>query len=518
MIGPRAQGKVQLVRRDYSLTGPDAKAAVAAGFDNAEWYRAPIDPVRLQELMSRRNARPTLAAIAWLALIAGFGAMAFVSLGTWWAVPAFGAFGVLWGGSADSRWHENGHGTAFAARWANDAMYNISSFMMLREPTLWRWQHVRHHSSTQVVGLDPEVTIKRPTSFLYIAVGYLNLVNGPKMLWRIVVHASGHLEEYTRILVPADQLRRVVWEARVFVVLLLGALGAAVALGTIVPLLFVGLPSFYGAWFMWFCGVTQHAGLREDVLDHRMSTRTVYINPVFRFLYLNMNYHVEHHMFPAVPYYNLPALHEEIKAYLPPPKTSMLDAYREIFHAVRMQQKDISWEIDRGWEPPKEDRAATDTGRTALASAVAPRAGGLEHGGLDVGPADLLAPGELAPVEVEGRQYVLCRTREGAYAFIDGVCTHGRALLRDGYLDDCIIECPKHNGRFDVRTGEAVRLPAKKPLSSYAVRENDGRLIVALPAAEPSPPRSAPVPVQDAPVLPQGSGARRERASSAAAP
>jgi len=98
MIGPRAQGKVQLVRRDYSLTGPDAKAAVAAGFDNAEWYRAPIDPVRLQELMSRRNARPTLDAIAWLALIAGFGAMAFVSLGTWWAVPAFGAFGVLGGG------------------------------------------------------------------------------------------------------------------------------------------------------------------------------------------------------------------------------------------------------------------------------------------------------------------------------------------------------------------------------------------------------------------------------------
>ena len=147
------------------------------------------------------------------------------------------------------------------------------------------------------------------------------------------------------------------WEARVFVLLLVGTIAAAVALGTIGPLLFVGLPSFYGAWFMWFCAVTQHAGLREDVLDHRMSTRTVYMNPVFRFLYLNMNYHVEHHMFPSVPYYNLPALHEEIKAYLPPPKTSVLAAYRELLHAVRMQQKDTAWEIERGWAPPPETGA-----------------------------------------------------------------------------------------------------------------------------------------------------------------
>ena len=92
----------------------------------------------------------------------------------------------------------------------------------------------------------------------------------------------------------------------------------------------MGLPSFYGAWLVVFFGITQHAGLREDVLDHRLNTRTVYINPVFRFLYLNMNYHVEHHIFPTVPYYNLPALHREIKAYLPPPRPSMFAAYREV--------------------------------------------------------------------------------------------------------------------------------------------------------------------------------------------
>jgi Na+-transporting NADH:ubiquinone oxidoreductase subunit F len=463
---------VRLRTRDYSLTGADTQAAVAAGFDDAEWYRAPIEPDRLKALMARRDARPAIDAVIWLVLIVGSGALAFATLGTWWAIPAFAAFGTLWGGSADSRWHENGHGTPFRTQWANDAMYAVASFMMLREPTLWRWQHVRHHSSTQVVGLDPEVTIKRPTSFVVIALGYLNLINGPKMVWKIVAHAAGHCEEYTRIIVPAHQLRRVVWEARVFLALLVVAVAAAVHFGSVVPLLFVGLPSFYGAWFMWFCAVTQHAGLREDVLDHRMSTRTVYINPVFRFLYLNMNYHVEHHMFPAVPYYNLPALHREIKQYLPPPKTSMFDAYREILDAIRAQQKDQSWEIDRHWGPPLPPAAPSSAAPTIVRADAG--------GAADLGDSEMLLPGSFMPVDVDDRPYLLCRTQDGSYAFIDGICSHGRTQLSLGHLDGCLIECPKHNGRFDVRTGEAVRLPATKPIGSHPVSVVDGRLVVHL--------------------------------------
>ena len=52
------------------------------------------------------------------------------------------------------------------------------------------------------------------------------------------------------------------------------------------PLMYIGLPSFYGAWLHIITGLTQHAGLAEDVLDHRLNCRTVYMNPVIRFLYL----------------------------------------------------------------------------------------------------------------------------------------------------------------------------------------------------------------------------------------
>jgi nitrite reductase/ring-hydroxylating ferredoxin subunit len=96
----------------------------------------------------------------------------------------------------------------------------------------------------------------------------------------------------------------------------------------------------------------------------------------------------------------------------------------------------------------------------------------------------MIAPGELAPVEVGERQYVLCRMLDGTFAFFDGLCTHGRASLADGYLDNCVIECPKHNGRFDVRTGEAVRRPAVQRLGTYPVRVQGGRLVVVVPPTE----------------------------------
>ena len=84
-------------------------------------------------------------------------------------------------------------------------------------------------------------------------------------------------------------------------------------------------------------GYTQHAGLAENVLDHRLNCRTVYMNAVNRYLYWNMNYHVEHHMFPLVPYHALPELHELVKADCRTPYHGLLEAYREIIPALLRQ-------------------------------------------------------------------------------------------------------------------------------------------------------------------------------------
>jgi fatty acid desaturase len=84
----------------------------------------------------------------------------------------------------------------------------------------------------------------------------------------------------------------------------------------------------------------QHAGLADNVLDHRLNTRTVYMNPISRYIYWNMNYHVEHHMFPMIPYHALPRLHDLIKNDLPPPNPSIWDGYREVFASLKRQKTD----------------------------------------------------------------------------------------------------------------------------------------------------------------------------------
>lgn len=490
--------------RDYSLTGPQAAVALAAGLADARWYQPPIEPERLRALMERENRRPARDTALWAAMLAGTGTAAFVSLKrrSGWAVPAFAAFGALYGGSADARWHENGHGTAFKAKWANDAVYQVASFMLFREPTLWRWSHFRHHSDTIIVGRDAEISFPRPSKLVSLLLTYLNVINGPRMLRRTVRHAAGRIDATTRELVPPEDLPRLVREARAHVAVLGTAVAAAGVSGTIVPLLFVGLPSFYGAWLAVFFGITQHAGLREDVLDHRLNTRTVYMNPVFRFLYLNMNYHVEHHLFPAVPYYNLPQLHEELKEYLPPAKPSVLAAYREIFHALRRQRHDVAWELPLPELPggpyrpptaePAEETSRPRLGEDAQPGPEADDGAGQENGSgqddgsyqlVDLGPIDALETGKVRRVEVEGHIYALYRFEDDKFALTDGLCTHTDAELSEGYLDGCVIECPKHNGRFDVRTGEAVRRPATRPLQTYPVDVTDGRVVTRLARA-----------------------------------
>jgi fatty acid desaturase len=71
------------------------------------------------------------------------------------------------------------------------------------------------------------------------------------------------------------------------------------------------------------------------------------MNPIFQFIYWNMNYHVEHHMFPMVPYHALPALHEKIKADTPPAYNGVIETYREIIPTLLRQLRDPNYFVER---------------------------------------------------------------------------------------------------------------------------------------------------------------------------
>jgi 3-phenylpropionate/trans-cinnamate dioxygenase ferredoxin subunit len=81
-------------------------------------------------------------------------------------------------------------------------------------------------------------------------------------------------------------------------------------------------------------------------------------------------------------------------------------------------------------------------------------------------------------VTVDDQVRVLARTEDGDVTALDGICSHEHAELADGDLEDDVLWCPFHAAGFDVRSGEAICLPATTALRTYVVRVNDDDILV----------------------------------------
>ena len=103
-----------------------------------------------------------------------------------------------------------------------------------------------------------------------------------------------------------------------------------------------------------------------------------------------------------------------------------------------------------------------------------------------VTPADLETYG-AAPAEVGGVRVALYAVDDQFYATAD-LCTHGHGSLSEGFLDGEIVECPLHQGLFNVKTGEAVGAPCTVAVKTYPVKLQDGALHVALRLGEDGAP------------------------------
>jgi fatty acid desaturase len=315
-------------KRDYSLFGPDAKRAVESGLTAAEWYHTDVPRKVMKDLMARSDApatRDTIILYGSMIVLAGAG---IVLWPTWWSLPFWLAYGVLYGSASDSRWHECGHGTAFKTPWKNNAVYEIASFMIMRNSATWRWSHARHHSETYIVGRDPEIAVMRPPEVAKLILNFFGILDVIAFVPRILRNAITGPTPDERTYVPQSEWGKVRRVAIVHVSIYAATIVLALWMRSILPLMVIGLPRMYGAWHHVMTGLLQHGGLADNVIDHRLNSRTVLMNPVSRFIYWNMNYHVEHHMFPMVPYHALPRLHEVIKDDLPP----TAKPYREDFH------------------------------------------------------------------------------------------------------------------------------------------------------------------------------------------
>lgn len=468
--------RIPPVHLDYSLTGKNATTAVERGLVEADWYQCPVPRATMRKLLERRDGPATRDTILWFALIFGAGYATYALWPTWWALFPYLIYAVLYASTSDSRWHESSHGTAFKTDWMNNALYEVASFMVMRESTIWRWSHTRHHSDTIIVGRDPEIAVPRPPDIPALIWSFFSIGVYPKYFRHVFLHAFGRMTPDERTFVPESEFPKVFFRARIYLLIYAAVIALSLLSWSLLPLLFVGLVNLFGSWLMPVYGYTQHAGLAENVLDHRLNCRTVYMNPVHRYLYWNMNYHVEHHMFPLVPYHALPRLHEVVKEDCPTPYPGILAAWKEIVPAVLRQVKDPAYHVRRKLPDPQARHA--DLEEAALSDAPADA-----DGWLAVCEASRLGKEDVIRFDHGKKTYALVRDAGGRLFATDGICTHGNTHLANGLVKENIIECPKHNGRFRLADGSPARAPVCRGVATYPLQERNGKLFLNIARA-----------------------------------
>src|SRR6202167_2943570 len=220
---PKATAKL-----DYTLTGANAAQAVERGLAEAEWYQCPIPRDSMRKLLERRNGPAVRDTLVWFTLIISSGWATVVLWGHWWAVLPYAVYAVLYSSTSDSRWHEAGHGTAFKTDWMNNALYEVASFMVMRESSVWRWSHTRHHSDTIVVGRDPEIAVPRPPDLKTIVMSFFNIKVYRKYFPQIALHSLGRMFAEEKTYIPEVEFPKVYRRARVYVAIYVIIIGLSI--------------------------------------------------------------------------------------------------------------------------------------------------------------------------------------------------------------------------------------------------------------------------------------------------
>lgn len=316
------------------------------------WYRTPIPAEKLKELHERSDLLGFLQSAGYLLLITSTGTAAYLAAGRlpWWAVVALLLLHGMVCAFLPNAIHELCHGTVFRTKRLNTAFLGLFSFLNWHNHEVFWASHERHHRYTLHPPDDLEVVLPMHL-FLrnLLTKGFVD----PAGLWwnlkRVCRFAVGGFEgPWELTLYPADrpQDRRgpVAWSRFV----LLGH-GLIVAVSLYLHLwmlpVVVSLPSFYGSWLFQLCNNSQHMGLMDNVQDFRLCCRTITLSAPLQFVYWHMNYHIEHHMYAAVPCYRLGRLHQAIRHDLPACPHGLAQTWREIGEIQRRQKVDPSYQF-----------------------------------------------------------------------------------------------------------------------------------------------------------------------------
>ncbi len=325
------------------------------------WYRCKIDKQVLAGLTRKSDwqgfrqvicqlglfvATATLACLAW----------ANITVANWyWSVPLLlvalflhGTFAQFTGLVAI---HELVHKTPFKTQFWNEFFLKLYSFISWSDYIWFRPSHGKHHQLTVHKDYDGEVVLPQKFSFkdwqFWLGLLAWNPVSTWKLFKNYAQWATGSIDgDWYRFILPEanTELRRKHRQWARLVLLGHTALAAVFILsGHWFFIIVFTFGTQYCGWLIFLCGSPQHFGLAPDVSDFRLCCRTYTCSWLPAFLYWNMQYHIEHHMFPAVPFYQLPKLRAAICHDLPPAPHGLLATWKHLLSIHRRQIADPSY-------------------------------------------------------------------------------------------------------------------------------------------------------------------------------
>ncbi|MEO6845868.1 MAG: fatty acid desaturase [Chthoniobacterales bacterium] len=331
------------------------------------WYRCKIDKKIMSELMKSSNARAYLQVIPQLILFAGtttLGYLAYenVHATNWhWALPLL-LLALFVHGTCTSFLglggpvHELGHKTPFKTKALNEVFLKVFSFLSWSDYVGFRVSHVKHHQVTVHKDHDGEVELPAELGWGTWKFVLARIFFDP---YAIFTHLRGWVYaacgEFRDWVFPAKWMNKVIPESNtalraehrrwarivVFGQLALAILFIVTGHWFLIVLFTFGV--FYSGWLTTLCAAPQHFGMTPNVPDFRLCCRSYTCSWLPAFLYWNMQYHVEHHMFPAVPFYNLSKLRTAIERDLPPVTHGLWATWKQMIPIIELQRKDPTY-------------------------------------------------------------------------------------------------------------------------------------------------------------------------------
>ena len=290
-------------------------------------FLSQLDTQTRNSLTERKNAPALIHLATYWGIMLIIGWYIYTGMPFWWIclIPQ----GILMAFNFTIL-HETVHSTPFKTELLNKAVGRITSFFMVIPMSWFRYFHLAHHRFTNDPEGDPELNTPKPETITLYIQHLSGLPTWRGNIGKLIKNAThANNDPY----VPMKGKAKIRLEARIMLALYAVVLAFILAGHTWIFWCLI-LPAIIGQPFLRLYLLAEH-GRCPMIANMFENTRTTFTNRIIRFLAWNMPYHIEHHVYPMVPFHKLPALHIIIADKLKCTSDGYIAFNKEYLHGIK---------------------------------------------------------------------------------------------------------------------------------------------------------------------------------------